>query len=347
MNLQRRIDAFAALGKAMRSKVEKEDEAYRSVCSHAYLENNWFTKANIDRAVMEWAGLLTENRISEWISRYKDRLDNTRPHKVGVINAGNIPLVGFHDFISVLISGHLYTGKNSSEDKLLLPYFASLLKDTEPGFGEKIEFVHRLSGYEAVIATGSNNSARYFESYFGKQPHIIRKNRNGVGVLNGKESGEDLQRLGIDIFQYYGLGCRNVSKLYVPENYDFKGFFEAMFSFSEVMQHNKYMNNFDYNNAMLLMKLIPFLQNGFLIIREEEHIASAIAVVHYEKYSDGNLLAQKLDSLETQIQCVVTHENLDLKSELKSRVVKFGEAQSPALNDYADGVDTVQFLSSL
>jgi len=346
MNLEKRIAVFASLGKAMRSRVEQRDDSYETLCRQAYLKNNWFTKESIDSAMMAWSNVLTGEQITGWLKEY--HIPGTfTGKKIGVINAGNIPLVGLHDFIAVLVSGHYYLGKNASEDNLLLPYIASLLAETSPDFQNQFQFIDRLTQFDAVIATGSNNSSRYFESYFSKVPHIIRKNRNGIALLDGNESKEDFEKLGTDIFQYFGLGCRNVSKLYVPQEYNFNSFFEAMYSFSEIMQHNKYMNNFDYNNAMLLMKQIPFLQNGFLIIREEERISSPISVVHYEKYSDIEQLAEILDKAEEQVQCVITKRELNLKSLLKDRVVDFGKAQFPALNDYADGVDTIEFLNTL
>lgn len=346
MNLQKRIKAMAGLGSQMNSRAEAGDEAFEVLCRQAYLKNNWFTRGNIEQALLAWAGQLTEEKITNWLSEYSI-VNETTEKRVGVINAGNIPLVGLHDMVSVLLCGHRYTGKNSSEDNLLLPYFASLLEEIEPGFKERIEFVDRLTEFDAVIATGSNNSARYFESYFAKVPHIIRKNRSAVAVLTGNERSGDFGKLGMDIFQYFGMGCRNVSKMFVPKGYDFKNFFEGIYEFNDVMQHSKYMNNFDYNNAMLLMKLVPFLQNGFLIIHEDDRVASPIAVVHYEMYADKNELVKKLDAAEDQIQCLVTNEKLDLKSALKTRQVGFGKAQSPALNEYADGVDTIAFLSSL
>lgn len=340
------ITAIAGLGAELSRKIAAADDAFETVCRQAYLQNNWFTNDNIKSAFSEWSANLSSEKISGWLADYQFK-ETKPPKRIGVINAGNIPLVGLHDMISVLLSGHHYIGKNAFEDKLLLPYVVSVLISLEDSFEDRIHFTERLTGFDAVIATGSNNSTRYFESYFGKYPHIIRRNRNAAAVLSGKETKADLEKLGNDIFSYFGLGCRNVSKIFVPEGYDFKDFFEAMYSFSDVMQHNKYMNNFDYNNAMLLMKQIPFLQNGFLIIREDERIASPIAVLHYEKYRDAEALADQLDTSESKLQCVVTNQKLNLKSSLGKRLVKFGETQSPALSDYADGVDTMEFLLSL
>jgi hypothetical protein len=346
MKLEKRIKAFSDLGKELKSGVINRNEAFVSLCRNAGLKNSWFTQRSVESAAKEWGVLLDEKKISEWLRAYSPAVSFTQK-RVGVINAGNIPFVGLHDFCSVLLCGHGYIGKNSSEDPLLLPYVASLLCSIEPEFKDRIRFAERLEGFDAVIATGSNNSARYFESYFGKYPHVIRMNRNAVAILAGDESAETLKELGRDIFQYFGLGCRNVSKVYVPAGYDFREFFEAMYSFSDVMQHNKYMNNFDYNNAMFLMKQLPFLQNGFLIVREDERIASPVAVLHYEKYASADDLIQKLDAAEKQIQCVVCAQPPALRSRLKNRVVGFGAAQSPSWNDYADGVDTIRFLTSL
>jgi hypothetical protein len=338
MNLKERIDAFVRLGLAMK------DIRYPSeFMAQAYNQNKWFTDDNIYFAYNIWGDTLSEKNVEEWLKPYKDKLETERGIRVGVINAGNIPFVGFHDFMSVLISGNNYVGKNASDDSILLPYVAEMLCDMEPRFKERIQFTDKLTTPDAVIATGSNNTARYFEYYFSKYPNIIRKNRNAVAVLTGKETKAELNALGSDIFQYFGLGCRNVSKLYVPRGYDFNIFFESIFDFSEVMQHNKYMNNFEYNNAVLLLKRIPFLQNGFLIIFEDKRIPSPIAVLHYEYYDALSGVEESLRKEKENIQCVVSLANLNIESPL----VKFGETQHPAFWDYADGVNTMEFLLGL
>jgi hypothetical protein len=346
MELKERSEVLGLLGREMKRVVEENDEDYIAVSTQAYQKNNWFTKPAVDHSMIAWAEVLDPGSVIEWMNKYEISNGFTQK-KVGVINAGNIPLVGLHDMLSVFLCGHIYTGKNSSDDQFLLPYITSLLQKINSKTGGRFFFADRLEGFDAVIATGSNQSARYFTSYFGKYPHIIRKNRNGVGVISGEETSSELEILGKDIFQYYGLGCRNISKLYVPEDYNFVKFFEAIYSRNDVMQHHKYMNNFDYNNTMLLMKQLPFLQNGFLILREDKRIASPIAVMHYERYHDKVKLGAHLDSEEESIQCVVTNHKLVLESPLKDRVVKFGESQKPALWDYADGVDTMAFLSAL
>lgn len=307
-------------------------------------KNPWFTEENVRFAFRAWVEALKENNIEEWLKPYRAKLRNTAAKTIGVINAGNIPLVGFHDLMCVVISGNNYLGKNSSDDPYLLPYVAEKLFQIEPTLKNKIAFTEKLSGFDAVIATGSNNSARYFNYYFGKYPHVIRMNRNAVAVLDENESERDFKNLGNDIFQYFGLGCRNVSKLFVPRNFNFDKLFENIESFSGVAQHNKYMNNYDYNSSMYLMKQIPFLDNGFLILKEDESIPSPISVIHYEFYDDIKSVEEKLNTEKEKIQCVVSNFPLRVGNGF---VVGFGEAQHPRLWDYADGVDTMKFLTEL
>lgn len=356
LSLKTRISAFSKLGEAFKMIAEVlENESFTENDLHAnvYLiqrqstqMNPWFTKENICFAFKAWSKLLTTHELINWTNVYGiPDLSIENVKKVAVINAGNIPLVGFHDFLSVLISGNKYIAKNSSDDKLLLPYIASLLIDIEPGFKSYITFTERLSDFNAVIATGSNNSARYFNSYFGKYPHIIRKNRNAVAVLDGSEDKEFFINLSEDIFRYFGLGCRNVSKLYVPAGYNFNLFFESIFDRSEVMQHNKYMNNFEHHNAVLLLKQIPFLQNGFLIVMENESLSSPVAVLNFEYYSEISLLINSLDERKDEIQCIVSNVTGILhNAKLKGITVDAGKSQEPGLSDYADRVDTMSFL---
>jgi hypothetical protein len=337
MDLNERIQAFVSLGRRFKA-LDKE------VMIRAHQQNPWFTEDNVLQAAAAWSETLTEENLQRWLTPYQNKLSSEKGKKTGVINAGNIPFVGFHDFMSVLISGNKYVGKNASDDSVLLPYVATCLTDIEPRFKERMAFIERISSVDAVIATGSNNTSRYFEYYFSKYPNIIRKNRNGVALLTGSESKEELNALGKDIFCYFGLGCRNVSKLYVPRNYDFNVFFEAIYDYDGVMQHNKYMNNFDYNNAVLLLKQIPFLQNGFLIIFEDPRIPSPIAVLHYEFYDSVEEVCKKLNSEKESIQCIVSSAELQ---NVKSAIVNFGKTQHPALWDYADGVNTMNFLLDL
>jgi len=364
VTLNERLNILEKLGQALGHSSDDID----MLCQSAFQKNNWFTPENIKFAAKVWAETLTKENLLQWVSHYPNLHSSPLSfgegpglRRIAVINAGNIPFAGMHDLLSVFISGHQYIGKNSSDDPYLMPYIVDHLVSIDGRLKDHFEFADRLVGtdinfkpqssnrkpFDAIIATGSNNSAHYFEYYFRDYPHIIRRNRNAVAVLTGKETNEELQLLGEDIFRYFGLGCRNVSKLYVPKGYDFNNFFEAIYSFSPLMQHNKYMNNFDYNNTILLMNKIPFLQNGFLIIREEKQIASPISVLHYEHYHDTEQLSKNLDEMQEQIQCVVTNEEMVFKTVLHDRVVSLGEAQHPSLGDYADGVDTVKFLSEI
>tara|TARA_R110002074_G_scaffold32501_3_gene90868 strand:- start:5057 stop:5827 length:771 start_codon:yes stop_codon:yes gene_type:complete len=255
--------------------------------------------------------------------------------------AGNIPLVGFHDFLSVLISGHHVLVKQSSNDKHLLPYLAKYLEYAEPQFKGKIKFTEeKIENFDAVIATGSNNTARYFEYYFKNKPSIIRNNRNSVAVLTGNETSAELKNLSEDIFRYYGLGCRNVSKLFVPRGYKFETFFEAIYHWHPIVEKAKYANNYDYNKAVYLMSEFDMLENGFFMIKEDESYASPIATLFYEYYDDLSGLKETLEAKKEQIQCIVS--NGFIKNE-----IAFGATQKPQLWDYADDVDSIKFLSSI
>src|SRR5690606_22445298 len=274
--------------------------------------------------------------IKRFIDKY--HFKDTNPKKVAVIMAGNIPLVGFHDFFCVLLAGHKVLVKQSSNDKHLLPYLAKYLEQVAPGFKDYIQFTdEKLSLFDAVIATGSDNTARYFEYYFKGKPSIIRKNRNSVAVLTGNETDAELERLSHDIFRYYGLGCRNVSKLFVPKNYDFDSFFKAMYAWHPIINETKYANNYDYNKAVYLMSEFDMLENGFLMVKEDSSYASPIATVFYEYYDTLDTLKKKLTTDAEQIQCVVANGFIENE-------IAFGETQNPNLNDFADGVDTLAFL---
>ncbi|WP_304140687.1 acyl-CoA reductase [Mesoflavibacter zeaxanthinifaciens] len=298
--------------------------------------NGWFTENNILFALEGWSNLLTENNLNQWLSNYN--LDKVEPKKVAIIMAGNIPLVGFHDFLSVLITGHEVLVKQSSNDKHLLPFLSKYLEYVLPELKGKITFTEdKLQDFDAVIATGSNNTARYFEYYFKGKPSIIRQNRNSVAVLIGDETEAQLNALSEDIFRYYGLGCRNVSKLFVPKNYNFDGFFNAMYKWHPIIEEAKYANNYDYNKAVYLMSEFDMLENGFLMIKEDRSYASPIATVFYEYYDSLKQLQKKLTADEDLIQCIVSKG-------LTENNVDFGMTQKPQLWDYADGVNTIEFL---
>ena len=301
--------------------------------------NGWFTPEQVYFSIQSWAKALTETNLNQWLSTYD--FTKIEPKKIGLVLAGNIPLVGFHDFLSVLISGHDVLVKTSSNDQHLLKFLAKYLISIQPELNSKITFVEgKLEGFDAVIATGSNNTARYFEYYFKDTPSIIRKNRNSVAVLDGTESHEDLVGLGEDIFRYFGLGCRNVSKLFVPKDYNFDNFFKAMYEYREVIQYEKYTNNYDYNKAVFLMSNFQLLDNEFLTIKEDSSYSSPISSVFYEFYENLDKIKSRLNQDTEQIQCVVSNNLIE-------NGVSFGQTQQPRLWDYADNVDTLAFLSNI
>ena len=352
MTLEKRIEAFCQLGDFLsqfrpsgleiNEKLSTNDlflEPFQIQIKRAFESNGWFTSKNVNSAFYEWGILLNNNNLNNWSSTYNTSEESVK--NVGVIMAGNIPLVGFHDFLTVLMAGHSIQIKQSSSDAFFLPLIARFLQHVEPGFKGKIIFSEeRLSGFDAIIATGSNNTARHFEYYFGDYPHIIRRNRNSVAVLTGDESEEDLRGLGEDIFRYFGLGCRSVSKLMVPKNYDFDLLFKALYDFRGLIDYEKYRNNYDYNKAVYLMSEFELLENGFVMLKEDPSYSSPIATLFYEFYEDRESLRNKLQADEESIQCVVGNGN-DLQ------FVPFGHTQKPQLDDYADGVDTFDFLVNL
>ncbi|NRD20185.1 acyl-CoA reductase [Winogradskyella eckloniae] len=349
MDLQQRINAFSKLGQFLNQfqnevpikndNVEANElffEGFKHQIKLAKESNGWFTNNNLSYSFNNWSNALKLSNITDWIKKY--HFNNVNPKKVAIIMAGNIPLVGFHDFLCVLISGHEVLVKQSSNDKHLLPFIAKYLEVVEPEFKGKISFTEdKLNNFDAVIATGSNNTARYFEYYFKDKPSIIRKNRNSVAVLTGKETTADLELLSDDIFRYYGLGCRNVSKLFVPKAYDFQDLFKAVYKWHPIINESKYANNYDYNKAVYLMSEFDMLENGFLMVKEDESYASPIATLFYEYYDTIDELEQKIKADSDHIQCVVSNSFM-------TNDVNFGETQNPQLSDYADNVNTIEFL---
>ena len=350
MLLENRINAFVEFGKFLsqfsNEKVEKKEnilfndlfyDAFNLQIKRAKEFNGWFTEDNILFSFESWSKQLNYNKLNNWTSTYTF---NTSEKNIAIIMAGNIPLVGFHDFLSVLISGHSVIVKQATNDKHFLPLIAKYLEHVETGFKDKISFTEeKLGNFDAAIATGSNNTARYFEYYFGKYPNIIRKNRNSVAVITGNETEEELKGLGEDIFRYFGLGCRSVSKIFVPKDYDFDHIFRAIFDYQDVINYKKYENNYDYNKAVYLMSEFKLLENGFLMLKEDESYSSPIASLFYEYYDDLNELQRKLNNDKDKIQCVVCNS--------LEGSIQFGQTQQPSLTDYADGVDTLEFLSQL
>ncbi|HAR73668.1 MAG TPA: acyl-CoA reductase [Flavobacteriaceae bacterium] len=353
MTFEQRISAFNELGQFFNFIINndsikdaeltekfvnwKEEAEYAVSDAEAY--NNWFTKDNITLALKSWAEALTEENLLAWT---KDYPFAETSKNVGIIMAGNLPLVGFHDLLSVVISGNNALIKTSSKDDKLIKLAIKYLYSIDENFKSIIQTVERLENFDAVIATGSNNTARYFEQYFGKVPNIIRKNRTSVAVLNGLESDEELKKLGDDIFIYFGLGCRNVTKLYVKDEAQLPKIFEAIFSYSNVINHPKYANNYDYNRAIFLLGKDEFLDNNFVLMKKDTALHSPIAVVNFEVYEDVNDVKNYLIENENQIQCVVGNDMKD-----NPNYVEFGQTQFPKLTDYADNIDTLKFLAEL
>jgi len=344
MNLEERIKSFALLGEFLRNSLNgSQTTNVGNGGDHSLLDtlidnqhkiNPWFTPENVRRAITAIAEELTEENLTRWTNFYPGLLKKTTPSRIGVIMAGNIPLVGFHDFLSVLISGNDVLAKTSSKDSELITYFGEILCSINPGFRKRIEFTEgTLTNFDGIIATGSNNSSRYFDYYFGKYPNIIRKNRNSIAILEGDESDKELESLGTDIFSYFGLGCRNVSKIYLPEGYDIFTLLNLWDNFSGVRSNIKYANNYDFNKAVFLVNKEAFLDNGYLLLKGDSKISSPVSVLYYEYYESQNAVKQQTELLKEKLQCVVGRHN-----------IPFGKAQSPHLWDYADGIDTIEFL---
>jgi len=328
------IIAFKNLGKFLASSTD----SLESVMYSAQNANAWFTIENVKKSIASFKEMLNPADVDVW---FKAIELSASPKKVGLILAGNIPMVGLHDVLSVLATGNIALIKLSSSDDKLIKAILGHLILIEPGFSEKIEYVERLKDFDAVIATGSNNSSRYFDYYFGKVPNIIRKNRNSVAVLTGSESFEDIQNLGADVFDYFGLGCRNVSKIYFPKGYDIANFYEGIEHFQPIINHFKYNNNYDYNKSIYLVNAAKHFDNGFLLLKEDESLTSPLAVLFYEEYKSLANVEEKLTEKAAQIQCIIT------KAPLAVKTFNFGESQHPKLWDYADNVDTIAFLNGL
>ena len=336
------LEQFSEKGNSKNSTVLHNDlffNEFESLIRLSQSHNGWYTPEQVYFAVQSWSEALTAENLNMWLSKYS--FENVKPKTVGLILAGNIPLVGFHDFLSVLICGHSVLVKTSSNDQHLLPFLAKYLIAVCPDLQEKITFVEgKLENFDAVIATGSNNTSRYFEYYFKDKPSIIRKSRNSVAVLDGTESKEDMVALGEDVFRYFGLGCRNVSKLFLPKGYNFDAFFNGMFPYQDVIKYEKYANNYDYNKAVFLMSNFELLDNEFLTIKEDASYASPISSVFYEFYDAISEIKSKLEKDREQIQCIVSNDLIE-------NSIPFGTTQKPKLWDYADDVDTLNFLISI
>ena len=349
MNLETKKSTLIGLGSFFKESVLLyEDRAYKpqnellaeelehatNLVNRVNHENGWFTKESVLAVYKAWADSLQESKVEQWLSGYN--WTRVTPEKVGVIMAGNLPLVGLHDALSVFVSGHVLHAKLSSKDKSLMTV---VLKVLQKLIGDEARFkiVEQLKDIDWLIATGSDNSARYFDYYFKEIKRIIRKNRTSIAVINGKETEEELHGLSHDIFQHFGLGCRNVTKLYLPKSYDLDNVFKALFHYQEIGNHNKYANNYDYNKAVYLLNQVELIENGFLLMKEDKGIHSPVGVLFYEFYDEIEQIKNIINRRKDELQCVVSNENLPQQ-------VPFGKAQCPELWDYADGIDTIEFL---
>jgi hypothetical protein len=353
MILTERIAAFVELETFLRQFIfqnknnslakinEKYYNNFSNTIQNVQHSNAFFTHQNVLNAIAGINIFLDKKHLTEWISRY-NMTDDFSPKIVGLVLAGNIPLVGFHDVLSVLISGHIAKTKLSSKDDKLMFLIHEILVEIEPRFAQRwIITGGKLNDFAAIIATGSNNSGRYFEYYFGRYPHIFRNNRNAVAVLSGNESDEELSALADDVFMFFGLGCRNVSKIYIPQDYHIESLFNAFNKYSNLFNHHKYANNYEYQRTILLLNKIPHLDTGFLLIRESNAIASPLAVLHYQTYKNIQALKEYLNSEKDAIQCIVSGI-----ADFPEAIAP-GKAQFPNAWDYADNVDTIQFLNHL
>lgn len=337
MDIKQKKLAFIQLGKKLREETQRED--WELFTSQVKNENGWFTAENINLALQGIQKMLQEDVLNKWLSNYPEV--TVIPKKVGIVMAGNIPAVGFHDLLCVLMSGHQAMIKLSTKDSILIRTLMQWLLEIDNSFQSQIIFAERLNEADAYIATGSDNTARYFEYYFSKKPNIIRKNRNSCAILTGNESEEDFKSLTRDLFYYFGLGCRNVSKLYVPKDYDWTLFWEAVSNWEAIAHHHKYTNNYDYYKSIYLLNQDSFLDNGFLMLKESESFGTPVSILHYEVYNSQEELSEKLKTHSEQIQCIV------VKDGFGKNTVPFGETQFPMPWDYADNVDTLKFLLEL
>lgn len=331
MKLEERITLLVKL----REYLEEDTQEFKAIKQSAFEKNKWFVEEFIDLSVTNICKFyLKRDLLMKWVSHYHID-DNIHPQKIGIVMAGNIPLVGFHDFLSVFISGHQQFIKLSEKDDLLLTHIIEKLNEWKPAVSEVISISSLLKDCDAYIATGSNNSSRYFQYYFGKYPSLIRKNKTSVAVLSGNETLGQLSSLADDVYSYFGLGCRNVTKLYVPEGYDFVMLLNAFKKYNYFSDLTKYRNNYDYNLALLIMNNKYYMTNESIILVENEMVFSPVSELHYSFYKNKNEALQKLRD-DADIQCIADEQH-----------IPFGKTQQPGLFDYADGVDTMQFLLGL
>lgn len=332
-------------GARLKAALEEKSTSLTEVVRQAEAENRWFTQEYQWQALSYWAKQLEEDKLTKWLASYP--IDKERPQKtIALILAGNIPLVGFHDLLCVLASGHRVQVKLSGQDKRLLPFLVDLLAEQSPSWADRVEFTEeRLEGYDGVIATGSNNTSRYFDFYFKDKPKIIRKNRHSVAVLSGTETEQELHDLSRDLLDYFGLGCRSVSKIWLPRSYNFENLAKALEAFNGHLEHNKFSNNFHYHRTVFLMNQIPFREIGPLLFLEKASNASALSTLHFEYYEQFSEVNQRLKEERGSLQCIAC--TASVAKEIESESVLLGQTQNPRLNAYADGIDTLDFLTTL
>jgi hypothetical protein len=349
-SLSARIAPFIQLGHALRSfavktpwpghgcgLTELEYAAFDTAVRTARAKNGWYTEEHVRHAAMGISRMLEEGAVTQWLAEYPQLGSTRKSHTVGIIMAGNIPFVGFHDLLCVLLSGNRATVRTASDDAGLTPALLELLTRFAPDLAASVVLIPgKLGKVDAVIATGSDNTARYFEHYFGHLPRIVRRSRTSVALLDGTETDAELAALGEDVFRYFGLGCRNVGKLFIPQHFDLDRLFGALFPWKEIINHNKYANNYDYNKAVWLLDRVPIIENGFLILKEDHALSSPVASLYYERYADRSAVETRLKEEEQRLQCIIGHGHLP-----------FGEGQFPGPGDYADKVDTLKFLIQL
>ena len=342
---QKTVKIVSEWGARLRAVMEEKPSSLTSVLQQAEAENRWFTQEAQLQALSYWSNQLEVAQLTAWLSNYSIDLD--RPaKKIALILAGNIPLVGFHDLLCVLVAGHEVQVKLSSQDKRLLPYLIDLLSEVNTTWADRVSFTEeRLENFDAVIATGSNNTSRYFEYYFKDKPRIIRRNRHSVAVLSGKESEQELQDLSRDLLDYFGLGCRSVSKIWVPKSYEFEQLATVLDLFKGHLEHNKFSNNFHYHRTVFLMNQIPFREFGPLLLLEKPSNASALSTLHFEYYDEISEVNQRLSEERESLQCIAC--STSVAKEIEAETILLGQTQNPQLNAYADGVDTMVFLTSL
>ncbi len=349
---KKRVDAFVELGKQLQNTVVASSSDSLSPAgkdlfhdiTESQNKNPWFTSENVKKAIMGLSAMLEDKKMREWLKDYPIQ-EPKNPAKIAVVMAGNLPVVGFHDFMCVLLTGNNFLGKLSKQDKDLPVKIAALLTEIEPGFSSLLEFTEdKISDFDAVIATGSNNTSRYFEYYFGKYPHIIRRNRNSIAILDGNETPGELEALSDDIFMFYGMGCRSVSMVFVPVGYDLELLLKSFSKWEFLKDHHKFHNNYEYQKAVLLVNQIHHFDTGYSIVKEGDQLASPLSVLHYKTYKDICDVKKYTEEEEKNIQCIVVRQGL---THIFNQSVKLGRTQNPGPDDFADGVDTIDFLLRL